>query len=95
VTPRPSMCMCAGFAKKSRSIRRIRATLRQCAAPGIGSSCPRANESLTINLYQASRLFVLLLVFHTLLMEVIFHSMVEETAGWTLHLLGREALWAG
>jgi two-component system phosphate regulon sensor histidine kinase PhoR len=40
-------------------------------------------------------LFVLLLVFHTLLMEVIFHSMVEETAGWTLHLLGREALWAG
>ena len=38
---------------------------------------------------------MLLLVFHTLLMEVIFHSMVEETAGRTRHLLGREALWAG
>jgi two-component system phosphate regulon sensor histidine kinase PhoR len=40
-------------------------------------------------------LFVLLLVFHTLIMEVIFHSMVEETAGSTVHALGREALWAG
>jgi len=28
-------------------------------------------------------------------MEVIFHSMVEETAGSTVHALGREALWAG
>jgi two-component system, OmpR family, phosphate regulon sensor histidine kinase PhoR len=40
-------------------------------------------------------LFVLLLVFHTLLMEVVFHGMVEQTAGRTVHLLGREALWAG
>ena len=40
-------------------------------------------------------LFVLLLVFHTLMMEVIFHSIVEETAGSTVHALGREALWAG
>ncbi len=38
---------------------------------------------------------MLLLVFHTLIMEVIFHSMVEETAGSTVHALGREALWAG
>ncbi len=38
---------------------------------------------------------MLLLVFHTLIMEVIFHSMVEETAGSTVHVLGREALWAG
>lgn len=40
-------------------------------------------------------LFVLLLVFHTLVMEVVFHSMVEKTAGGTLHLLGREAFWSG
>jgi two-component system phosphate regulon sensor histidine kinase PhoR len=40
-------------------------------------------------------LFVLLLVFHTLVMELVFHSMVEHTSGWTLRLLGREALSAG
>jgi len=40
-------------------------------------------------------LFVLLLVFHTVMMEFVFHSMVEQTAGRTLHLLGREAIWAG
>lgn len=40
-------------------------------------------------------LFVLLLVFHTLMMWLVFHSMVEQAAGWTLHLLGRKALWAG
>ena len=40
-------------------------------------------------------LFVLLLVLHTIVMEVVFHSMAERTSGWTLHQLGREALWAG
>jgi len=41
-------------------------------------------------------LFVLLLVFHTLILEVVFHSMVEQTAGPTsLRVLGREALWSG
>jgi two-component system phosphate regulon sensor histidine kinase PhoR len=40
-------------------------------------------------------LFVLLLVFHTLVMELVFHRMVEQTSGRTLHLLGREALWSG
>ena len=40
-------------------------------------------------------LFVLLLVFHTLVMEIVFHSMVEKTAGGTLRQLGREALWSG
>jgi two-component system, OmpR family, phosphate regulon sensor histidine kinase PhoR len=40
-------------------------------------------------------LFVLLLVFHTVMMESIFHSMVQGTAGGTMHLLGREAVWAG
>jgi two-component system, OmpR family, phosphate regulon sensor histidine kinase PhoR len=40
-------------------------------------------------------LFVLLLVFHTAVMEVVFHRMVEQTAGRTLHLLGREAFWSG
>jgi two-component system phosphate regulon sensor histidine kinase PhoR len=40
-------------------------------------------------------LFVLLLVFHTVMMEFVFHSMVEQTAGRTLHTLGREAIWAG
>ena len=40
-------------------------------------------------------LFVLLLVFHTLMMEVIFHSMMEQTAGRTQYLLGREELFSG
>ena len=40
-------------------------------------------------------LFVLLLVFHTLVMEIVFHSMVEKTAGATLRQLGREAFWSG
>jgi two-component system phosphate regulon sensor histidine kinase PhoR len=40
-------------------------------------------------------LFVLLLVFHTLMMELVFHGMVEQSGGRTLHLLGREALWSG
>jgi two-component system phosphate regulon sensor histidine kinase PhoR len=40
-------------------------------------------------------LFVLLLVFYTVIMEFIFRRMVESTAGATLRLLGREALWAG
>ncbi len=40
-------------------------------------------------------LFVLLLVFHTLMMELVFRTMVEQTAGRTLRLVGREALWSG
>jgi two-component system phosphate regulon sensor histidine kinase PhoR len=40
-------------------------------------------------------LFVLLLVFHTLVMEIVFHSMVEKTAGATLRQVGREAFWSG
>jgi two-component system phosphate regulon sensor histidine kinase PhoR len=40
-------------------------------------------------------LFVLLLVFYTVVMEFVFRSMMEQTAGGTLRLLGREALWAG
>lgn len=40
-------------------------------------------------------LFVLLLVFHTLIMEFVFHSMVEQTGGRALRILGREALWSG
>ncbi len=40
-------------------------------------------------------LFVLLLIFHTLVMELVFHGLVEQTAGRTLHLLGREAFWSG
>ena len=40
-------------------------------------------------------LFVLLLVFHTLMMELVLHSMVEQTGGRPLRLLGREALWSG
>jgi two-component system phosphate regulon sensor histidine kinase PhoR len=35
------------------------------------------------------------LVFYTVIMEFIFRRMVESTAGATLRLLGREALWAG
>ena len=40
-------------------------------------------------------LFVLLLVFHTLMMELVFRSMVQQTAGRTLRLVGQEALWSG
>ncbi|MFZ1939133.1 MAG: sensor histidine kinase [Terracidiphilus sp.] len=40
-------------------------------------------------------LFILLLVFHTLVMELVFHRFVEHTADGMLHLLGREALWSG
>ena len=39
-------------------------------------------------------LFVLLLVFHTAVMEIVFRYMVEHRAG-EAHWLGREALWAG
>ncbi|MGD0735492.1 MAG: ATP-binding protein [Terracidiphilus sp.] len=40
-------------------------------------------------------LLVLLLVFDTAVMEFIFSRMVESSAGATLRLLGREALWSG
>ncbi|MGA7341773.1 MAG: ATP-binding protein [Terracidiphilus sp.] len=40
-------------------------------------------------------LFVLLLVFHTLVMEFLFHRFVEHAAGGTLRALGREAFWSG
>jgi len=40
-------------------------------------------------------LFILLLVFHTLVMELVFHRFVEHTADGMLRLLGREALWSG
>jgi two-component system phosphate regulon sensor histidine kinase PhoR len=40
-------------------------------------------------------LFVLLLVFHTLVMEIVFHRFVEHTAEGLLSVLGREAFWSG
>jgi two-component system, OmpR family, phosphate regulon sensor histidine kinase PhoR len=40
-------------------------------------------------------LFILLLVFHTLVMELVFHRFVEHVAAGTLRVLGREALWSG
>jgi two-component system, OmpR family, phosphate regulon sensor histidine kinase PhoR len=40
-------------------------------------------------------LFVLLLVFQTLAMELILRRMMERTAGEMLHRVAREALWAG
>jgi two-component system phosphate regulon sensor histidine kinase PhoR len=40
-------------------------------------------------------LFFLLLAFHTLVMEILFHGFMEHTAGPTLRALGREALWSG
>jgi two-component system phosphate regulon sensor histidine kinase PhoR len=40
-------------------------------------------------------LFILLLVFHTLVMELVFRRFVEHTAEGTLHLLLHEALWSG
>ena len=40
-------------------------------------------------------LFVLLLVFHTVVMELILRGMVERSAAETFHRLGREALLSG
>ncbi len=40
-------------------------------------------------------LFLLLLVFHTVVMEYLFHRVVEQAAGGTLRALGREAFWSG
>lgn len=40
-------------------------------------------------------LLVLLLLFHTLILELVFQGMVEQRGVTTLHLLGLEALWAG
>jgi two-component system phosphate regulon sensor histidine kinase PhoR len=45
-------------------------------------------------------LFVLLLVFHTIVMELVFrrlasNNMAQNATGLTLHVLGREALWSG
>ncbi len=40
-------------------------------------------------------LFVLLLVFHTVVMEIVFRRMVEHNSRETLAVLGREALWSG
>src|ERR1700734_91375 len=40
-------------------------------------------------------LFILLLVFHTLVMELVFRRFVEHTAEGTLQLLLHEALWSG
>lgn len=39
-------------------------------------------------------LFVLLLVFHTVVMVFVFHRFLEATAENTLHVLGREVLWS-
>jgi two-component system phosphate regulon sensor histidine kinase PhoR len=40
-------------------------------------------------------LFVLLLVFHTVVTNLVFSRMVEHSPGGMLPLLGRQALWAG
>lgn len=40
-------------------------------------------------------LFVLLLAFHTAVMEIVFHHMAERSAGETLSRIGAEALWSG
>ncbi|HWE86784.1 MAG TPA: ATP-binding protein [Terracidiphilus sp.] len=40
-------------------------------------------------------LFVLLLAFHTAVMEIVFHHMAERSAGGTLSRIGAEALWSG
>ena len=40
-------------------------------------------------------LLLLLLLFHTLILELVFRGMVEQRGATTLQVLGREALWAG
>jgi two-component system, OmpR family, phosphate regulon sensor histidine kinase PhoR len=40
-------------------------------------------------------LFILLLVFHTLVMEFLFRGFVAHTARETMHAVGSEALWSG
>jgi len=40
-------------------------------------------------------LFVLLLVFHTVVMEYVFSRLVERSSGFPLRLLGNQAFWSG
>ena len=40
-------------------------------------------------------LFVLLLVFHTVVMEFVFRRLMERSHGGTLRVLGNQALWSG
>jgi Signal transduction histidine kinase len=40
-------------------------------------------------------LFVLLLLFHTLVMELVFHGLVQQAGKSTLRQLGSEAIWSG
>src|ERR1035441_603481 len=40
-------------------------------------------------------LFFLVLVFHTVVMEIVFRRLVGHMGGVTLPRLGREALWSG
>ena len=40
-------------------------------------------------------LFVLLLVFHTVVLEIVFRRLVAHRAGESLNSLDREALWSG
>ena len=40
-------------------------------------------------------LFILLLVFHTVVMEIVFRQLMKQAAGETLPRLGREAFWSG
>ena len=40
-------------------------------------------------------LFVLLLAFHTAVMEIVFRHMARHSAGETLSRIGQEALWSG
>jgi two-component system phosphate regulon sensor histidine kinase PhoR len=40
-------------------------------------------------------LFALLLLFHMVVMEIVFRRLVEHNTHDTLHVLGREALWSG
>jgi two-component system phosphate regulon sensor histidine kinase PhoR len=40
-------------------------------------------------------LFVLLLVFHTVVMEIVFRRLLMRSPGETRHVIGSEALWSG
>jgi two-component system phosphate regulon sensor histidine kinase PhoR len=89
----------AGARFSDGRLRELPATL-----PGLGSSSSAPNAhfslgsgaSLTRKVFaKLLGLFLLLLVFHTLVLEIVFWHMVEHTAGETLHRLLRVATWSG
>jgi two-component system phosphate regulon sensor histidine kinase PhoR len=63
---------------------------------GWSTKKPNGSVALTPKVFtKLLGLFILLLVFQTLVMEVVFRRLVELSVGDTFHRLAHEALWSG